>query len=152
MPEKYDVHKVNKVEGDKIENILKSVRDLIDNHNTKLSDDNQNGFTANKSKFKTDETEIGDGYEEEAILELTGIIDEKNLCESLISESVKQHAAGEINKFITAFKRENSQKYQPLELMINNLMRPLIKSWLDNNLPTIVEKIVSEEIKKIVPK
>ena len=35
---------------------------------------------------------------------------------------------------------------------VNKIMRPLIKDWLDNNLPRIVERIVSEEIKRIVPK
>ena len=32
------------------------------------------------------------------------------------------------------------------------LMRPLVKEWLDSNLPRIVEKVVSEEIRKMVPK
>lgn len=36
-----------------------------------------------------------------------------------------------------------------LEDMARELMRPLIKSWLDQNLPAITEKIVAREIEKI---
>lgn len=36
-----------------------------------------------------------------------------------------------------------------LEDMARDLMRPLIKSWLDQNLPRIIEKMVAKEIEKI---
>lgn len=36
-----------------------------------------------------------------------------------------------------------------LEDMARDLMRPLIKSWLDQNLPEIVEKVVSREVERI---
>jgi len=36
-----------------------------------------------------------------------------------------------------------------LEDMARELMRPLIKSWLDQNLPRIIEKMVQKEIEKV---
>lgn len=36
-----------------------------------------------------------------------------------------------------------------LEDMARELMRPLIKSWLDQNLPRVIEKMVAKEIEKI---
>lgn len=36
-----------------------------------------------------------------------------------------------------------------LEDMARELMRPLIKSWLDQNLPNIIEKVVAKEIDKL---
>ena len=36
-----------------------------------------------------------------------------------------------------------------LEDMARDLMRPLVKSWLDQNLPAIVEKMVAREIEKV---
>lgn len=36
-----------------------------------------------------------------------------------------------------------------LEDMAKELMRPLIKSWLDQNLPRVIEKMVAKEIEKI---
>jgi cell pole-organizing protein PopZ len=36
-----------------------------------------------------------------------------------------------------------------LEDMARELLRPLIKSWLDQNLPKVVEKVVAKEIEKL---
>lgn len=36
-----------------------------------------------------------------------------------------------------------------LEDMANELMRPLIKTWLDQNLPRIIEKMVQKEIERV---
>lgn len=38
----------------------------------------------------------------------------------------------------------------PLETMILTSMNPLIKSWIEKNLPQIVEKIVKEEIQRLL--
>ena len=84
--------------------------------------------------------------------DLTSILKE-NAESCLVSEDTKHHAKAEINKFNQALKRgEYVERSQSLDIIVNDLMRPLIKDWLDNNLPKIVENIVSEEIKKIIPK
>ena len=36
-----------------------------------------------------------------------------------------------------------------LKQMVSELMRPMMRDWLDTNLPDIVEKIIKEEIKKL---
>ena len=36
-----------------------------------------------------------------------------------------------------------------LESMVLELIRPMLKEWLDKNLPTLVEHVVQKEIKKI---
>jgi len=36
-----------------------------------------------------------------------------------------------------------------LEDMTRDMMRPMIKQWLDDNLPTLVEELVAREIQKI---
>lgn len=132
----------NNENNEKIEDILKSVRNIIDNHNSRSTQPEP--AKAAPPKEHTDA---------ENILELTSIIEEKDINkDSLISEQVKIQAREEINKFINTFKQEYSTKFQSMELIVNDLMRPLIKDWLNNNLPTMVEKIVSEEIKKIIPK
>ncbi|MDE3016975.1 MAG: DUF2497 domain-containing protein, partial [Pseudomonadota bacterium] len=33
--------------------------------------------------------------------------------------------------------------------MVEQMLRPLMKSWLDVNLPPIVERIVEREVKKL---
>jgi cell pole-organizing protein PopZ len=34
--------------------------------------------------------------------------------------------------------------------MIRELIRPMLKDWLDDNLPYVVERIVKEEIARLV--
>ncbi len=36
-----------------------------------------------------------------------------------------------------------------LEEMVRDLMRPLVKAWIDQNLPSIVEKAVQKEVEKL---
>lgn len=133
----------NNEDGEKIEDILKSVRNLIDNHNNNSL---KHDVTPVESSVINKKTDV------ENVLELTSVIQDKDLSDCLISEKVKNQAREEINKIITAFKQEYNGKYQSMELIVNDLMRPLIKDWLNSNLPNMVEKIVSEEIKKIIPK
>lgn len=37
----------------------------------------------------------------------------------------------------------------PLEAVIREMLRPMLKSWLDENLPAIVEQLVTREIARI---
>ena len=76
----------------------------------------------NNSKDIVDEKEF-ENYED-PILELTKVADQK-------------------------FKPIQGTSYSE-ESIINNLMRPLLKEWLDNNLPRLVEKIIAEEIRRLV--
>ena len=132
----------NNEDGEKIEDIIKSVKNLIDNHNNKGLQPEVEPVVSSANK----QTSV------ENVLELTSIIQDKDLGEYLISDKVRSHSQEEINKIITAFKQEYNDKYQSMTLVVNDLMRPLIKDWLNNNLSNLVEKIISEEIKKIIPK
>ena len=40
----------------------------------------------------------------------------------------------------------------PFEALVRDMMRPMLKDWLDTNLPAIVEKLVSQEITRITGK
>ena len=39
---------------------------------------------------------------------------------------------------------------QTLEDLVKNLLRPMLKEWLDDNLPPLVERLVEKEIAKLV--
>ena len=124
----------------KLEDILKSIRGIIDNNNNIFS-----------SEIKKDNKALL-GDEQDNILELTSVLEE-NTEECLVSENTKHSTKTEINKLNDALKsREYLERSQSLDILVNDLVRPLIKDWLDNNLPKIVENIVSNEIKKIIPK
>jgi len=39
-----------------------------------------------------------------------------------------------------------------LQYLVREMLRPMLKSWLDDNLPTVVERLVLAEIERIVGK
>jgi cell pole-organizing protein PopZ len=38
---------------------------------------------------------------------------------------------------------------QTLEQLVKDVLRPILKEWLDENLPDIVDRIVREEVERI---
>lgn len=116
-----------------IEDILKSVRSMIDQR-TPLSDENS-------------EEQPEEGQEE--ILELTSVVVPGK--KDLISEKVQEEASKKIANFAKTVQTE-SRDGNTLDSLVENLVRPLIKDWVDNNLNNLVEKILREELKRIIPK
>jgi cell pole-organizing protein PopZ len=52
----------------------------------------------------------------------------------------------------SAFTRlsETARKHEPtLEDVVRETLRPMLKSWLDENLPSVVERMVQEEIERV---
>ncbi len=135
----------NQEQGDaKLEDILKSIRGIIDNHN-------HAGVVEQKSVQP-----IG---EKESVLELTSVVgtdgtsSTSDADETLVFGTTKHKSESEINKIAKHLgEAEYLIKGKSLDLTINELMRPLVEEWLDNNLPRIVEKVVGEEIQKMVSK
>ena len=41
---------------------------------------------------------------------------------------------------------------ETVEDLVTEMLKPMMKEWLDNNLPKLVEDVVQREIKKIMPK
>ena len=45
---------------------------------------------------------------------------------------------------------ETVKKHEPtLEDVVRETLRPMLKSWLDENLPRVVERMVQEEVERI---
>ncbi len=42
-----------------------------------------------------------------------------------------------------------AQNARTLEDLVAEMMRPMLKSWLDDNLPSLVERLVREEIERV---
>lgn len=132
----------------KLEDVLKSIRGMIDEKNS----DTDKKIKPSIQKFKASEEQFKG---EDAVLELTDIHeeDEKSSFEGLLSNKAREQVESQINEF--ANRAEQADRL-PSEVSLNSatyqLMHPLIKDWLDNNLPRIVEKVVAEEIRKLIPK
>lgn len=134
-------------DNNKLEDILNSIRGIIENQNTSSS---------NQLDSVIDEDKVAD----EAVLELTDIAEFSNKNTSadspdaLTSSDVQEKAEIEFKRFAESIAGVGIKEEQAdsLDDRVNKIMKPLIKDWLDNNLPRIVEKVISDEIKRLVPK
>jgi cell pole-organizing protein PopZ len=43
----------------------------------------------------------------------------------------------------------SSSTTRSLEDLVRDMLRPMLKNWLDDNLPTIVERLVRAEIERV---
>jgi len=75
--------------------------------------------------------------------------------QSLLKQEVMDSASQSINKLITASNIAKSMEEMANQVDIEKIaieaMMPKIEEWLNNNLSELVEKIVREEISKIIP-
>ena len=64
----------------------------------------------------------------------------------LLSQKTTAAVSSAVNR-LTA----NVKKQEPtLEDLVRDMLRPMLKSWLDENLPTFVERIVEAEFERAV--
>ncbi len=68
--------------------------------------------------------------------------------DTLLAEPAASAAAGAFAA-LTENLRVSSDNGQTLEGIVRELMRPMLKQWLDENLPSIVEAKVQEEIERV---
>lgn len=132
----------------KLEDILSSIKGIIENRGP-VVDEQSNGQIAEDDKIAG-----------EAVLELTSEVNSqsRNISadnqDALISPDAQEKAEIEFKRFAESVVNAEitNDKVDSLDDRVNQIMRPLIKDWLDNNLPRIVEKVVSKELKRIIPK
>ncbi|MGD9844534.1 MAG: PopZ family protein [Variibacter sp.] len=66
--------------------------------------------------------------------------------ESLLSEETTAAAATAFGALAHTVLTKNART---LEDLVGEMLRPMLKNWLDNNLPTIVERLVRAEIERV---
>lgn len=143
-----------------IEEILSSIRQTM----IKSSAEEKNIPQPSKLKNKESEKKVN-----EDILELTKMVAEdgtiidlknqtqdlsqtKGLTEELISSAVANQTAQVFQDFSTFAEtsyKERNKAASSLEDMVSEILKPFLKSWLDQNLPILVERLVQKEIEKI---
>jgi cell pole-organizing protein PopZ len=74
--------------------------------------------------------------------------------EGLVSEAASNAAAGSIGALIRSISSDRQiavgRPGLTLEDLVREELRPLLKSWLDTNLPALVERIVRAEIQRVI--
>lgn len=75
--------------------------------------------------------------------------------DELISMGAASAASGSIAKLASAFQRTPAEESiadadgRTIEQFAEDMLRPMLKEWLDENLPSMIERIVEREIRKI---
>lgn len=109
---------------------------------------------------KVDDTRVDMSYDPDPPIDIdlqdNPIMDEPEQQDdsSLLSEKTADEATAEMAKLLAsnvAVERDEPARIGRLTLedMARDLMRPLIKSWLDQNLPRVIEKVVAKEMEKL---
>ncbi len=128
--------------GMSVEEIIKSIRGIIDDHN-------------NTNKLSADDvlelTEVIDTQKEE----ITPSSIEINTQDKLISENSARDTTNTFKQFAKTAKvavQENKRpKVTTIEELVVEMMRPQLKKWLDENLPKLVQELVEKEIRRLIP-
>ena len=94
----------------------------------------------------------GDGIQdavEEDILELDDPVLEG--CETLVSQDVADASRQSLAALLAMREEPEPSPFAPggegpLEAVVREMLRPMLKDWLDRNLPDMVEALVTREI------
>ncbi|MGS1096207.1 PopZ family protein [Aquamicrobium terrae] len=65
---------------------------------------------------------------------------------TLVSEKTSRQVAAAFEELSEAFAARSKKS---LDEMAEEMLRPMLQEWLDNNLPTLVERLVREEIERV---
>jgi uncharacterized protein len=65
---------------------------------------------------------------------------------AIISEQASRQVAAAFGELSEAFAARSKKTFDE---MAEQMMRPMLQDWLDNNLPTLVERLVREEIERV---
>ncbi|MEO9337067.1 PopZ family protein [Mesorhizobium sp. SB112] len=65
---------------------------------------------------------------------------------SIVSETTSKQVAAAFGELSEAFAASRRKSFDE---MAEEMLRPMLQDWLDNNLPTLVERLVREEIERV---
>jgi cell pole-organizing protein PopZ len=71
----------------------------------------------------------------------------------LLAPEAQTAASSSLGELVRALTERQTQIYRTgptLEDLVREEMRPMLKSWLDTNLPPMVERLVRDEIERVV--
>ncbi|AKK20473.1 DUF2497 domain-containing protein [Candidatus Liberibacter africanus] len=66
--------------------------------------------------------------------------------QAIISSDIENQVASSFDQLVKALKESDSRSLDQLSI---DVLRPMLREWLDDNLPGIVERLVREEIERI---
>ncbi len=97
------------------------------------------------------------GATDDDVLELTRIADPEPVAmqvaaepaEELVSSSAAEASRSALDALSRIIVKPEVAGSDTLEGMVRDMLRPMLKDWLDANLPAIVERVVAQEVARI---
>jgi len=85
-------------------------------------------------------------FEDAPVAKAQGIPAKIEEAASILSAEAGAQVAKSFNELAAVF---NGLEHRSVEEMAQELLRPMLQEWLDDNLPTLVERLVREEIERV---
>ncbi len=73
-------------------------------------------------------------------------LDLERALDPILSEATERQVSSAFEDLSFAIRNEQRRSFDEIA---QEIMRPLLQDWLDNNLPTLVERLVREEIERV---
>lgn len=83
------------------------------------------------------------------VLELTQPLPEVAADDGLLSQSTAAVASQSLSALSGLMVRNYEGADNTLEALVREMLRPMLREWLDANLPELVERIVAREVERI---
>lgn len=126
-----------------MEDILSSIRKIVSNDDE--DDDNTSDIFASDDDTNDEEDLFGEASDsEEEPVEAEAV---DNQAQPLMSRENSMMSSAAFS--LLHQKIEMGDSDGTLTDIVKELLRPMLQSWLDNNLPTLVERLVQQEIARI---
>ena len=92
-----------------------------------------------------------DGDEEDDVLELSETVElpAADLGPPLVEEQVADSSRQKLEALASVAAASPLPQVNPMEEMVREMLRPILKQWLDDHLPGIVDDHVKREIQRI---
>ena len=141
----------NNDEEQSMEEILASIRRIIseDDKNVKLDDvidlhPNRETLDPEFTAIKIDENVL---HLTEDDLEVTS---DNSSTEKIISDEISAEVKNQFDVLSKLLTPDYKGADVKIDTLVSDLLRPMLKQWLEKNLPSLVKKMVSKEISRLI--
>lgn len=129
-----------------MEEILASIRRII------AEDDGERVRAPDAEPEIDDEDELLDETGARFEAEPSAVLELSEAAQSAVSEAVQARAPESFSALSSMRLRGDGTGPETLEGLVREMLQPMLKGWLDANLPEIVEQMVAREIARITRK
>jgi cell pole-organizing protein PopZ len=129
-----------------MEEILASIRRII------AEDDGERVRAPDHEPEIDDEDEPLDESGARFEAEPSAVLELSEEAQSAVSEAVQARASESFSALSSLRLRSDGTGPETLEGLVREMLQPMLKGWLDANLPEIVEQMVAREIARITRK